>query len=181
MSLLFSHPDQAFYLREVVERTGLGVGHVQRELARLVEGTVINRRRQGRHVYFQANDKCPVFAELKGLVTKTMGIAGALRQALSPLGDQIDIAFVFGSVAHGEHRESSDVDLMVIGEVTFAQVVGAVRSCEAELGREINPTLFPSPEFRTKVASKNHFLNTVLKAPKVFILGNEDELGDLLP
>jgi predicted nucleotidyltransferase len=180
LGLLYGQPDQAFYLREVVERTGLGVGHVQRELARLVQGTVIRRWKKGRHVYFQANPDCPVYGELQGLVMKTVGVVGVLRQTLQPVVGEVHTAFLYGSMARGEAREASDVDLMIIGEVKFAEVTRLVRPVEAELGREINPTVFPVGEFCDKVAEENHFVGTVLKAPKVFVVGSEDELAELL-
>lgn len=180
LGLLHSRPDRAFYLREIVDLTGLGVGHVQRELRRLTEGGIILRRPQGRHVYFQANQQCPVYAELRGLVTKTVGAAGVLREALAPLANRILAAFVYGSVARGEEQAVSDLDVMVIGDVTFAEVVDAVRSAEPTVCRNVNPTVYPPDEFFRKLAARHHFLTSVLKADKVPVIGDVNELEHLL-
>ncbi len=180
LGLLFSRPDRGFYLREIISLTGLGVGHVQRELRRLSLGGILRRSRQGRHVYFQADERSPVYEELRALVAKTVGAVGLLGQALAPLSDRIAIAFIYGSVARGEERSESDLDLMVIGDVSFAEVVSAIRAIESQAGRAINPTVFPPEELRAKLAGGHHFLNSVMRREKLFVVGNEDELGSLL-
>lgn len=179
IGLLFGRPDEAFYLREIVERTGLGVGHVQRELKRLTDAGVFERTERGRHVYFQADRDCPIFDELRGIATKTMGAPAVLRDALAPLADRIVAAFIFGSFARGDEHSGSDIDLMVIGDTTFAEVVRAIRPAEAKLDRPINPTVYPVAEFRAKRAAGHHFVNSVMNGEKQFILGDADELADL--
>ena len=179
LGLLFGRPDRAFYLREIVELTGLGVGHVQRELARLSQGEIIRRSKTGRHVYFQANASCPVYEEIRGLVTKTVGAVGVLRQALAPLSGRIVASFVYGSVARGGERSDSDLDLMVIGDASFAEVVEAIRNAESDIGRSINPTVYPLDEFRGKLAEGHHFLSSVMKREKLYVVGNEDDLRTL--
>lgn len=180
LGLLYSQPDRALYLRRIVELTGLGIGHVQRELRRLAEGGVILRRAQGRHVYFQANAQCPVYVELRGLVTKTIGAAAMLGEALAPLADRVLVAFVYGSVARGEDEAASDLDVMVIGDVTFAEVVDAVKATEPMLRRNVNATVYPPDEFSRKLAARHHFLTSVLKADKVPVIGDVNELEHLL-
>ncbi len=180
LGLLFSHPDGAFYLREIVERTGLGMGHVQRELQRLCRGGMVRRSKKGRHVYFQANESSPVYEELRGLVRKTIGAVEILRAAIQPLSDRIVSAFIFGSVARGEERSQSDLDVMVVGNVSFADVVKAVQGAESRTGREISATVYPPDEFRTKLADGHHFLTSVIEREKLFVLGNEDDLRKLL-
>ena len=180
LGLLFGRTDRAFYLREIVDLTGLGVGHVQREVQRLSQGGVIRRSSQGRHVYYQANPSCPVFEELRRLVTKSMGAVATLRQALEPIAERIDAAFIFGSVAHGTEQAESDLDLMVIGKVSFAETVAAIRQAESRAGRAINPTVYPPGEIRSKLATGHHFLVAVIQSEKLFVVGNEDELRDLL-
>lgn len=179
LGLLFGQPDRAFYLREIVELTGLGVGHVQRELSRLAQGEIVCRSKAGRHVYFQANASCPVYEEIRRLVTKTVGAVGVLRQALTPLSDRIVASFVYGSVARGGERSDSDLDLMVIGEASFAEVVETIRDAESRIGRSINPTVYPSDEFCGKLADGHHFLSSVMKREKLFVVGDEDDLRTL--
>ncbi len=180
LGLLYSHPDQAFYLRQISSLTGLGIGQVQREVKQLSEAGIIRRSFRDRHVFFQTDSTCPIFDELRNIVTKTVGGVTLLSLALQPLRDRIAVAFIYGSVAHGQARQHSDLDLMVIGDITFAEVVDGLRNAEARLHRSINPTVFPLREFRDKLAAGNHFLKTVVIGKKVFVVGGENELGSLL-
>src|SRR5207249_8917501 len=126
LALFFSRADEAFYLRQVVRYVGAGLGAVQRELRRLSEAGIIRREVRGRHVYYQANFECPIFGELHGLVVKTAGVADVLRSALAGLVARTATSFVYGSLAKGTGQAASDVDLMVVGDVTFAEVVAAL-------------------------------------------------------
>ncbi len=179
LGLILSHPDRAFYLREIVKLTGLGIGQLQRELEQLTAVGIIRRFEQGRHVYFQADRNCPVYDELRGIILKTVGVADELRRALTPLRDRIQVAFIFGSVARGEENSDSDLDLMVIGEVTLAEVVDAVRGSEATLLRPVNPTVYPAREFHAKRVAKQHFLTSVLAREKLLLIGDEHDLAAL--
>jgi len=85
LSLLYGHADESFYLRQIVRMTGAGLGPVQRELKLLTDTSVVRRFVQGHQVYFQANPDSPIFSELKSLITKTAGLAEALRSALTPI------------------------------------------------------------------------------------------------
>jgi predicted nucleotidyltransferase len=173
---LLGHADEAFYLRQIVRQTGAGVGAVQRELKQLTAAGLLRRTVQGRQVYFQANREAPIFPELRGLFAKTAGLVDVLRDALAALGDRVRVAFVFGSGARGELRASSDIDLLVVGDAPFSDVVGALARAQERLGRDVNPTVYPSAEFRTKLRTKHHFLSTVLSEPRMFIIGGDDEL-----
>lgn len=179
LSLLFTHTDEAFYLRQIVRAIGAGLGAVQRELKRLTEAGIIRRTVRGRQVYYQANPDCPLFAELRGLVIKTAGVGDVLRAALAPLADRIHLALIYGSLARGEERRSSDIDVLVVGEVTFGEVVAILAPAQETLGREINPNVYPSAEFRSKLAAGHHFLRTVIGGPKLFLIGDEYELARL--
>ncbi len=179
LGLILSHPDRAFYLREIVKLTSLGIGQLQRELEQLTTAGVIRRFEQGRHVYFQADQNCPVYDELREIIFKTVGVADELRRALSPLRDRIRVAFIFGSVARGEENSDSDLDVMVIGDVTLAQVVEAVRGSEATLLRPVNPTVYPVKEFTAKLVAKQHFLTRVLASERVLLIGDEHDLAAL--
>ena len=152
---------------------------MQRELEFLARAGVVRRMVHGRQVYFRANADSPIFAELRGLVVKTVGVADVLRAALAPLSGRIRAAFVFGSVATGAERRGSDVDVMVIGEVSFAEVSEALAGAQKTIGREVNPSVYAPGDFRAKVAAKHHFLNSVLKGEKMFLIGDGRELARL--
>ena len=180
LGLLYGLPDQAFYVREIAARVGAGMGQVQRELERFHEAGILRRFEQGRHVFFQADRRCPIFDELRGVVAKTIAGSDHLRQALAELAERIAVAFVFGSVARGDDRAESDLDLLVVGEVSLQEVVTAIDPLQQTLGRQINPTVYPTAELRSKLEDENHFLTTVLAGEKVFVIGTQNELGKLL-
>lgn len=179
LALLYGHTDERFYLREIARRAGTGIGATQSELRQLTDAGLIHRVRRGHQVYYQANRENPIFAELKSILAKTSGIRDVLNEGLAPLADRVKLAFVYGSIARGEETESSDVDLMVVGKVSFAEVVSTLSDIESKLGREVNPTVYGPREFREKLAAKNHFLSTVAKEKKLFVIGDERELRRL--
>ncbi len=179
LALLYARADQERLQESLIQLAGLGRGTVQRELAFLVRAGIVTRTVRGRQVYFQANPASPIYSELRGLVVKTVGVADALRAALAPLAGRIHAAFIYGSVAKGTERRASDVDVMVIGEVSFAEASEALALVQETIGREVNPSVYPPAEFRAKLAAKHHFLRTVLKGEKIFLIGDEHELGRL--
>jgi predicted nucleotidyltransferase len=140
---------------------------------------LIVRTVQGNQVLYQANSQSPIFSEIKSLITKTVGIHDVIRSALASLGSEIQIAFVYGSVARQMERANSDVDLMVLGNAPFSDVVSALGPAQRALGREINPTVFPVSEFRSKLAAGNHFLRSLMKEKRLFLLGTENEFAKL--
>jgi uncharacterized protein len=146
LGMLYGHADQAFYLRQLVRAVGTGHGALQTELKRLTDMGRIVRRSQGNQVLFQANAQSPIFPEIKSLITKTTGIHDVIRSSLAALWPEIRIAFVYGSVARQQERANSDVDLMVLGNAPFGEVVSVLGSARRELGREINPTVFAVDE-----------------------------------
>ncbi len=180
LSVLYSHTDESFYLRQLVRITGVGVGAMQRELKQLTDSGIIRRLRIGRQIFFQANTDCPVFKELRDLVIKTIGVGDVLRSALVPLAERIQIAFIYGSLARGEETRGSDLDVLVVGDLTFAEVVSAISPLQETLSREINPSVYPLKEFKSKVSEGQHFISTVLGAPKIFVIGDNNELEKLV-
>ncbi len=179
LTLLFTRADEEHLQENLIRLAGLGRGTVQRELGYLTRAGIARRTVRGRQVYFQANADSPIYSELRGLVVKTTGVSDTLRAALGALARHIRSAFVYGSVAKGTERRASDVDVMVIGDVSFAEISEAVGPAEKALGREINPTAYSPDDFRQKIAAKHHFLNSVLQGEKVFLIGDAHELQRL--
>jgi predicted nucleotidyltransferase len=179
LAMLYGHADQSFYLRQLVRAVGTGHGALQRELKHLTDMGLVVRRAQGNQVLYQANSQSPIFLEVKGLITKSVGTHDAIRSALASLGSEIQIAFVYGSVARQKEQANSDVDLMILGNASFSEVVSALGPAQRMLAREINPTVFPVSEFRSKLAGGNHFLRSVMREKKLFVLGTHDELARL--
>jgi len=179
LALLFGHPGEAYYLRQIARVARVGLGATQREVKRLTSAGIIRRTVRGHQVYFQANEASPVFSDLKSLVVKTVGAADVLRSALAPLANKIEAAFIYGSIAKGNESPGSDVDLIVIGGVDFDEVVSALGPAQETLSREVNPTVYPRSEFRSKLRAGHHFLTSVMREPKLFLIGDDRELARL--
>jgi uncharacterized protein len=179
LSLLYGSSDQSFYLRQLARLTGLGIGALQRELEALSQAGIIERTPRGTHIFFKANAACPIFQELKGIVTKTIGIGEVLRKALEPLAGRVRWAFIHGSTAKGRETAASDVDMIIIGDATFEEIISALQEAQEKTGREINPSVYPVEEFLRKIKEGHHFLSAVMREPKTFLVGEEDELQRL--
>ena len=179
LALLYGQTDKSFYTRQILDSVGAGRGTVQRELRRLTDAGLITRQVRGRQVYYQANRRCPIFNELKSIVRKTFGVADVIRRALAPVAGRVRAAFIFGSTARGTDVRESDIDLMVVGAVSFGDIVDLLSDAEEKLGREINAVVYPESEFRQKVEENQYFVKTVLQGEKIFLIGDEDELRKL--
>lgn len=177
LSILYGHVGESFYLRQLARRADISLGPVQREVRQLVDAGLVTRKIVAGRTLYSANQKSPVFAEIKNLVTKTVGMHDVLSVALDPLRKKINLAFVYGSVARSSETEQSDIDLMVVGRVDFGIVVSKLSEAQKTLSREINPTVYSVKEFRDKL--QGNFLKTVLSKRKLFIIGDEDVLREL--
>jgi len=176
LALLYGRADQSFYTRQIAREIDASVGAVQRELENLSKVGLIVRNSVGNQVFYQANRDSPIFLEMRTLVNKTIGVFSVLRSALATLSKRIVVAFVYGSVAREEETAQSDIDLMVVGDATLDDVLSRLSAVEKAIGRPVNPTVYSVVEFKSKLASGNHFVTAVLKGKKVFLLGDEDEL-----
>jgi predicted nucleotidyltransferase len=180
LGLLYGHPDQSFYYRQLTrDLKGLSVGTLQRELDTLSQLGLIERSAVGKQVFYRANRNHPIFPELRALVAKTVGAIQTLRSTLAPLADRISVAFVYGSIARGEEKAESDIDLLIVGQAELENVIAKLGDIEGSLRRPVNPTVYSPAEFRTKLTSGNHFLNSVVRGDKIFLIGGEDELREV--
>lgn len=177
LATLFMRAGQWFHLRELERLTAAAsVGSLKKELDLLAGAGLLKIRKVGNQNQFSVNEDHPVYPELKGLVSKTIGLIDVLRAALTPLDQQISVAFVFGSIAQGSDMPHSDVDVMILGDLGFADAVNALYDCQVTLGREINPKLMTLAEWQTRKAAGDSFVQDVLNKPKLFVLGGSDEL-----
>jgi predicted nucleotidyltransferase len=179
LGLLLLNPERSYYVREIARLTNTAAGTLHKELARLAGVGLLVRENVGNQVRYSANRDCPVFGELASILRKTSGLVDVLAGALSPVADQIILAFVFGSLARGEQESGSDVDVMLVGSIGFADAVRALHPVQETLRREINPVVYAPDEFRRRNTSGDSFIQEVLSKHKLFIVGNEDELGKL--
>ncbi|HEX3579620.1 MAG TPA: nucleotidyltransferase domain-containing protein [Thermoanaerobaculia bacterium] len=175
LGLFFGNPGCAFIKQELIDRTGSGSGAVQRELARLVESGLVTVTRIGSQKHYQANGDAPIFAEIKGIITKTVGVVDPLRAALRPLQPSIELALVYGSVARGDERANSDIDLLVVGRnLTLEKLFEHLAPAETTLGRKIHPTLYTPQDLARRRKNGNAFVRKVLTGQHLLLIGNED-------
>jgi predicted nucleotidyltransferase len=179
LALLLDSPDKPLHVRQIARLTGAGLGPVQRELTQLARIGILHREQVGRQVFYGVNLECPVLPELGGLVLKTYGAAAVLRDALLPAARDIRVAFIFGSYARGQQRSASDLDVLVVGDISFSAVASALAVAQHRLGREVNLSVYRPGEFAAKIRQHHHFLTAVMDSPKVFVVGDDDELSRL--
>jgi predicted nucleotidyltransferase len=178
LGLLFGQAERRFRSGEVIRLAGSGTGAVHRQLQRLAAAGLLTVTREGNQKLYQANAASPVFAELRGLVEKTVGLVEPLREALAPLAGEIAVAFVYGSVAAGRERAESDVDLLVLSDrLEYPEVYQALEPVERRLARPVNPTVMKPGEWKRKRAARDSFARRVAGRPRLLVLGSEDVLG----
>lgn len=180
LAAVFAQPDRWWYLSELAEFLGTAPSSLQRELKALVEGGILQQRREGTRVYYKAENRSPLFPELRRLIEKTAGVLPMLRSALMPFQERIGCAFVYGSLARGREHALSDIDVMAIGTIGLADLAPALHDLEARLRREINVTNYSVAEFRKKVSAKDHFVTEVLRGPKQFVKGDQHDLDAIV-
>jgi predicted nucleotidyltransferase len=172
--LLFSGTGEELHVREIERRSGLNDSTLRQELRKLVRLDLVHSRRDSNRVYYRAKTENPLYHEIRNLVLKTSGLADVLKSALED--KRIRVAFVFGSIARGEEKAGSDVDLMVIGQLGFRNLSRLLSGIEEKIGREINPHVLREEEFQRRIRAKEHFISSVMEAPKFFIVGSQHEL-----
>ncbi len=177
LAAIILHPGKQFYTRELARQLKASEGSLHRELTALCRAGIIRKTKELNKVYYQAQTESPIYNDLYNIMAKTVGLVDVLANALKPLSKKIKVAFVYGSIAEGSAKANSDVDLMVIGSSSFGQVVNVIGDAQEKLGREVNPTVYPVKEWKEKLAEKHHFVTSVSKVTKIFIIGTEDDLA----
>jgi len=174
LGLLYGKPEQSYYLNEIVRLAAVGKGSVNRELDKLCAAGLLTVSRQGNQNHYQANANNPIFNELKAITQKTFGVVDIIKAALAPLLPQLNCAFIYGSVAQGTEHAGSDIDLMLVGDMSYSEVMELLAPAEKQLCRTINPTLYTVAEFTDRKNSHQPFITRVIEQPKLWLMG---ELG----
>jgi predicted nucleotidyltransferase len=176
---LFSHPDERYFVRQLAGLLGEDSTNLSRELSRLAKHGIVRCSQEGQQKYYQANPSDPFFPELKGLAVKGPGIVDALARGLAPLRQRIEVAFVFGSVAAGRQASTSDIDVLVVGDLSLGDVVSALHPLQSRLGREINPAVCSAGQLSREIAHGQSFWREIVTGPKLFLVGRARELERL--
>lgn len=176
LGLLLLHPENRYHVREIARLTHTTPGTLNRELSKLTKAEVLIREASGRQIYYSANRNLPIFDELVSILQKTSGLVDVLANALIPFSGKIIVALIFGSIGRGTESAGSDIDVLIIGEVGFAEIAAAFYPAQEIVGREINPKIFQQAEWNNLVRKKDPFVQEILKSPKLFIIGEANEL-----
>jgi predicted nucleotidyltransferase len=176
LAMLFGNPGRAYYTREIVHGAKSGASQVQRELEQLTRSGLVTRERRANQVYFQANETASIYHELVVLVAKTFAIGDFFRTALVPCSTRIHVAFIYGSVARGEHHATSDVDVLIVGDLLLSDLEVPLRDVETRLARPVSATVMDLKEFAKRKKAKDHFLRNVFAGPKIFLIGGAAQL-----
>ena len=177
LGLLLLHPERSYYLREIARITATVPGTLKREMDKLSEVGLLTVKKVGNQNHYQVNQECSIYEDLSNILRKTSGLRDVLIDALLPLSEKLQSAFVFGSVASGKVNAKSDIDLLLIGEVSYAEVVLLMHPLQEKLGREINPKIFAAKEWKKLMKDNGAFVHDVLSKPKLFIIGNDQQLN----
>ena len=177
LGLLYGKPQQSFYTNEIVRWADMGRGTISRELERLVSAGLLKVRHEGNQHYYSANPNNPVYSELVNIVRKTFGIADVIREALMAVYEQIDLAFIYGSIAKKEETPSSDIDLLVISDsLAYTDLMTVLAGAESSLARPVNPSIYTVEQIKDKLLQENAFLTRVMEQPKLWVKGSDDDI-----
>ncbi len=174
---LFGLKKRELHLRALERGSGLSAPTIRQELLKLRKLDLLKVRKDSNRHYYRANVEHPLYREIMNLVLKTSGLVGILKGMLDR--NDVKIAFVFGSIAAHTELGRSDIDLMVVGDVSLRKIVGYLSGAAEQVGREINPHVMTAEEFGKRLNKREHFLVSVLESPKLFIIGNENDLAGL--
>ena len=180
LGLLLLRPDESFHVREIARLTGTSAGTLHKELSKLAEAGILVAERRANQLVYMANRASPIYDELASIMRKTSGLTDVIANALASCAASIDVAFVFGSVARAQETAHSDIDVMIIGETSFGDVVRQLYPAQATLGREVNPVVMSAKEWRASIERKDGFALDLIDKPKIYVVGNEHDLAKLV-
>lgn len=173
--LYFTNPESEYYLRELERTLGIPVAVVRKELTRLEKDGIFTARKKANLVFYSLNKSYPLFAELKSIISKTIGVTASLQDALKSIKG-IETAFIYGSFAKSNEKSTSDIDLFLMGNISESSLIRAIKKLEGTLKREINYALYTHTEFMSKKRKKDSFITDLLENPKIMLIGEEDGL-----
>jgi predicted nucleotidyltransferase len=173
MRILFDGRGGEHYLREIEKLTHIKINSLQKEVKHLESIDLIKARKDGNRIYYSANKVHPLYPDLISIVEKTVGVVSILKEKLK--GSKVKYAFIFGSVARNEEMGASDLDLIVVGDLTMRTLTKLISGTQEKIGREINPHVYSENEFKKRLKMKDHFLTSVLKNQVKQIVGDVDE------
>lgn len=175
LQLFLTSLNELFHVREIVRRVDEEINAVRRELSRMEKfGMVTSEWRANRRLYRFRKDYV-FFYELLSLVSKSTGLGGAIIKNKGKLG-RIKFAFISTRFLIGEKSGSSDVDVLVVGQIVLPELQAIIADEQVKRENEINYSFMDEAEFKFRVRRRDPFILRVLIQPKVMLIGFEDEL-----
>lgn len=168
------HPSEDAYLARIVDTTGKALIQVQRTLKRLVDCGLILKTTRHKKTYYKADRTHVAYDEIRQLTIKAKILSDEFESDLKKIKDKIDFAFVYGSVAKGSNSEQSDIDLFIVGNLTYSDISSFAFKLGRELVQEVNVTLFTTRELLKQLEAKNSYATNVVDEPKIWLFGDKD-------
>lgn len=175
LALFFTNPSRKYYLRELERILGYSAGSIRRELLKFQKDSLFFTQRTANLLYYSVNKEHPLYAELESIISKTVGIEGTLRKIIFSL-ERIRVAFIYGPFASKQFKESSDVDIMIIGDPDMSLLFKQIAQAEKRLNREMNVTVYTPDEFQSKKKERRTFVMDLIINPKIMLFGTEGDL-----
>ena len=170
LKLFMTKPDRSFYVREISRLIIEPVNAVNRELRYLEKAGLISFEKRGNQKHYSVIKESPLYPDLKRLIYTTVGLGDYLREKFAE-PEQIELAFVYGSVANNSEIAKSDIDLFMVGEIDENKLHKVISQIEKDLNRTVNYTLMSEKEFTERCKKKEAFINRVLSRPKIVLKG----------
>ena len=173
LKVLFLNQTQEYYLHELADQAGVSASTALRELNKIRILNLVTKLSQGHITYYRINRNCIIFEDLKQIFLKFELTDEIISQELGSFN--IKYALIYGSFARGTETETSDMDLLIIGDVSRDSILNSVSELESKIGREINFILWTEKEFKEKIKEKISLLSNIHNNEVIMIKGDKDE------
>ncbi len=170
----FLHPEDSFYVRQLEQLLGMPVGQLRRELVNLEKIGLLVSHYEGNQKRYTLNRDFQIYSELRNIFLKTAGLGDIIRKSLSKIRG-IELAFLYGSFAKGEEHAGSDVDLMVVGDVSEGELNRSISRIEKKVGKDVNYSVYERKEVVDRWERRDDFIRTVFTEPHILIIGSETD------
>jgi hypothetical protein len=141
---LFFNPKARSYLRELAKEFGVSTNAVREELNQLTKTSLLTSEKDGRNVYYMANQGHPLFPELKSMVSKVIGLDQVIDGIVTRLGD-LEEAYLTGDYAQG--KDTGIIDLLLVGDINQHHLNDLSKKTERYINRKIRSLVLSRLEY----------------------------------
>jgi len=154
----FFNPETRSYLRELAKEFNVSTNAVREELNQLSKSNLLKSQKNGRQVFYAANQEHPLFPDLRSMVSKVMGVDQVVDSIVNRLGD-LEMAYLIDDYAEG--KDTGIIDLLLVGNINQDQLNDLSRKTERYIKRKIRTLVLTRKEyedFLTRLAKRPHML-----------------------